>query len=289
MKVIFVINPTAGSENHQKTVREIEEYSKEISLNYDIYKVLEEKKPNKLKSFILNNNADVVVACGGDGTINYVGSLLLGSKIKLAIIPIGSANGLAKALSIDLDIKKIIDSIVKGEIYEMDVLKINEKFNCLHLSSLGLNANLVKRYEDSNSSGMWGYAKHFIDAMKQAKPHKYSFHINGKVFKKRAEMITFANAKKYGTGAVINPEGEVDDGNFEVCIFKPFPWYALFRLSYHFFMGNLKNSPLVKIIKTKEATIVSDTKEILEVDGDIKGSFTEINVKIMRAALKLIR
>ena len=289
MKVIFVINPSAGTKSHKKIEREIEDYSIQINLDYSIYKIPEEKQAGKLQSFIKEKQADVVVACGGDGTINYIGSLLLGSKIKLAIIPLGSANGLARALSIELNIPKIIDAVVRGDFYNMDVLRINEKFNCFHLGSLGLNANLVKRYEDSNSSGMWGYAKHFFDTMKHSKAGKYEININGKEISKKAEMITFANARRYGTGAIINPDGRVDDGIFEVCIFKPFPWYALFQMSYHFFMGNLKDSPFVKIHKTKKVKVVSGIKENLEVDGDIEGSFTEIEVRIMKAAIRMIR
>lgn len=288
MKVLFVLNPSAGTKNHQKIMDELKGYCKRIELEYHIHQLADKKDPKVIRKLIEEKQIDTVVACGGDGTINFLGSIILHSDIKLAIIPLGSANGLATALSIKLNIEKIVDKIVKGEYYHMDVLRINDRFNCFHLSSLGFNARLVKLYEKSRSKGMWGYAKHFLDAIKKTKAHRYKLTFNGKKFYRKAEMITFANARKYGTGAVINPEGKIDDGKFEVCIFKPFPWYVLLHFAFLFFMGNLKDSEFVSITSTREAIIESGSKENLEIDGDIEGKFSKIHVKMMQAAIKVI-
>ena len=288
MSILFIINPTAGTQDNEKTELELWDYCNEKKLDYKVYRIPDDKEPQHLKGIIESIDPKTVIACGGDGTVNYIGNFLLHSNIKMGILPFGSANGLATELSFTLNAKELIDKIIRGKTFKMDVLKINNKHYCYHLSSMGFNAHLVRRFEESNGKGMWGYARHFFETLKKGKPHKYTFHINGAKFTRRAEMVTIANATKYGTGAVINPDGKMDDGKFEVCIFKPFPWYALFRLAYLFFMGNLKNSPFVKIISTNKTTVEAHNKEVLEVDGNIEGKVNKIEVEVLQGAINML-
>lgn len=288
MRILFILNPRSGAKNHKQTEEQLKSNCAGNAIDFKIHHLPKDKDQATLKSVISSFSPEVVVACGGDGTVNFVASVLLGTDILFSIVPLGSANGLATALGIRLEIKTIIEKILKKDFIHMDVLRINNRFNCFHLSSLGLNAQLVKKYDDADDKGMWGYAKHFVTTISQAKPKKYLFQLNGDKIEKHADMVTFANAKKYGTGAVVNPDGKINDGKFEVCIFRPFPWYQLFSLSYHFFFGNLKKSPFVKIIPTSKVKVVSESKEILEIDGDVEGEFSKIDVEVQKGALKMI-
>lgn len=288
MRILFVINPRSGSKNHKQTEEELKAHCLANAIEFKIHFLSKDKDQATLQSIISSFSPQVVVACGGDGTVNFVGSVLLDKDILFSIVPLGSANGLATALGIRLETKIIVEKILKKKFIHMDVLHINNRFNCFHLSSLGLNAQLVKKYDDADDKGMWGYAKHFVSTIAHSKPKKYIFQLNGDKFKKHADMITFANAKKYGTGAVVNPDGKINDGKFEVCIFRPFPWYELLSLSYHFFFGNLKKSPFVKIIPTNKVQVISESKEILEIDGDVQGEFSQIDVEVQKGALKMI-
>lgn len=288
MKILFVFNPRAGLKKHNQTKDSLISYCKEKGVEYQVHNLPKDKDENALGKLINDFSPNAVIACGGDGTVNFVGSVLLGKDILFSIVPLGSANGLATALGIKLNSKRIIDQVLEKHFIKMDVLRINDKFNCFHLSSLGLNAQLVKKYDDADDKGMWGYAKHFFTTFSQKKPKKYTLYFNGTKIKKRADMVTFANAKKYGTGAVINPDGKIDDGKFEVCIFRPISWLGLFRLAYHFFFGNLKRSPFVKIVKTSKVKVVSKEKQILEVDGDLQGEYSEIKVEIQKGVLKMV-
>src|SRR5690606_4950510 len=91
---------------------------------------------------------------------------------------------------------------------------------CLHLSDMGLNAMLVKNFEQSKGRGMWGYGRSVVHMLFQKRKMNINIEIDGKSIKRSAFMVAFANARKYGTGANINPEGNIADGVFEVVIIR---------------------------------------------------------------------
>ena len=288
MKILFVFNPRAGAGNNEPYLEKIISYCKNNRLDYKIYTVSKEKHEKELEEEISSYKPDAIIACGGDGTVNFVGSIVMGKDILFSIIPLGSANGLATALGLKRDIIFVLEKVQEGKFSKMDVLLLNSKFNCFHLSSVGFNAQLVKKYEKANSKGMWGYARHFISTLLEKKPMSYTFQLNGTTISKHADMVTFANAKKYGTGAIINPDGKIDDGKFEICIFRPFPVIEIFRMAYYFFFGNLKRSPLVKIVRTSKVVMTCKEKRTLEIDGDLVGEFDKISVEVQKGALKMI-
>lgn len=101
-------------------------------------------------------------------------------------------------------------------------------------------------------------------------------------------MIVMANASSYGTGAVINPESKLDDGTFELVIFKPIPLKDLLSLTLESFLGDIKSSPYVEIYKVEKAKIYCKEAELLQIDGELKGVNQEIKAEILQGALRVI-
>ena len=101
-------------------------------------------------------------------------------------------------------------------------------------------------------------------------------------------MVVIANASKYGTGAIVNPSGKLDDGRFEICIVKPFPFYALFAITFQLFAGTLKTSRYVDIISTSNILIHNLPGEILQIDGEVHDYPQKVEVKIRQHAYRLI-
>lgn len=94
-------------------------------------------------------------------------------------------------------------------------------------------------------------------------------------------MITFANARRYGTGAFVNPHGRIDDGQFEVCIFKPWPRWYFFWLAILSFSGRLDESRYVKILSVTEARVEADSPLPLQIDGELYGETKEVMVEMV--------
>ena len=288
-KFLFVINPIAGGLDKSRYINKLD---KIFELKQKQFTVLEttggEEDPQKIEAAIADYAPDVVVAVGGDGTCNLVARILYKKDVLFGIVPLGSANGLARELDIEENIDIATELLFTGIEKPLDAVIINKKHICLHLSDLGLNAKVVKRFEEEKRRGMIGYTRQFIREIRLSKPKKYGFELNGNSFRKKALMVVIANASKYGTGAIVNPIGKVDDGKFEICIVKPFPYYALFAITFHLFKGTIRTSRYVEIISTSSIRIHNLPKEVLQIDGEIQGYPKTVDVKIKQHAYRLI-
>jgi len=288
-KFLFVINPIAGGLDKSAYIKKLDDI---FEIRNKKFKVLETRGKEDDKKRIANTTddyqPDVVVAVGGDGTINLVAEALHQKNVLFGIIPLGSANGLATELDINDDVMEATNLLFSGVEKPVDAVIINDKHICLHLSDLGLNAKVVKRFEENKQRGMIGYLRQFIREVRATKPKKFRFFINDRQFKKSAHMVVIANASMYGTGAIVNPVGRLDDGRFEICIVKPFPFYALFAITFQLFLGTLKASRYVDIISTQKVIIQNLSREALQIDGEVHDYPKKVVAKISKHAYRLI-
>jgi diacylglycerol kinase family enzyme len=159
LKILFVINPVSGGKEKNDWEASIREYFKDKPHSMEFYLLTGKDDKVSVQHHIDRLQPDRVVAVGGDGTVKMLAGILKETGIVLGILPAGSANGMARELKVPLVAEQALDVIVNGSCRKLDLIKINEEEICLHLSDLGLNALLVKNFEQSSSRGMWGYGK----------------------------------------------------------------------------------------------------------------------------------
>jgi YegS/Rv2252/BmrU family lipid kinase len=285
---LFVINPKSGNTDKEGLENLIEISCNKNKLKYTILYTTGENDKQKIEEEISNLNPDVVIACGGDGTVNLIADIIKGSDILLGIIPLGSANGLAAELEIPEDIEQSLEIVMRKKATATDVLIINKEFISLHLSDVGFNAKMIRDFEKSGDRGNLAYAKSFFSSLKDKKATFFTLEVDGKSIEIVAEMIVFANASSYGTGAVINPDSSMSDGIFEIIVFKPIPLGDLVSLSFSSFFGDINNSEFVTIYPAQSAKIICHEKELLQVDGELKGEVDEITLGIKKGAINVI-
>jgi YegS/Rv2252/BmrU family lipid kinase len=283
LKILFILNRRSGNRNSEELLELIDQKSNSSNFDYSLYS-LQEINEDLIREEIEKHDPDLVAVAGGDGTINLIAGLLAGTKIPLSIIPFGSANGMAKDLDIPVRLEAALDILTKGKRKVIDLIKINDR-TCIHLADIGLNARVVKRFEKEAKRGLFTYAKHLFREMFLLK--NYVFHIfhEGKTKRIKGVSMTFANASKYGTGAIINPEGKLDDGKFELVIVKPFPRIKLLSIAWKMFNRSLHTSDYVEIISCTKALVISNKKTTLQIDGEIIGKVKEIRLESIPKAL----
>lgn len=287
-RVLFVINYKAGKNNNLELEKVIEHHALKFSYDIDFYMLCDnEDAVTGIKNAIEKFKPTVITAVGGDGTVNLVSGLIYQQNIALLIVPYGSANGMAKELQIPDDLESCLDLIAKGKIVEIDLLKINDELS-IHLADVGLNARIVKRFELDAKRGLLIYAKHLFYEIFLLKRKRFTITYQNQIKKINAVSITFATATKYGTGAVINPDGKLNDGLFEICIVKPFPKYELFKITYQMFRNKLKTSTYFEVIQCDKAKVTCRKSTLLQVDGEVIGKVNEINLEILPKVLKVI-
>jgi len=236
-KILFVINPVSGRNDKSELINRIEDFTGRNNLIYSIFYTPEFEGLKILKDEINKFKPDVVAAVGGDGTCNLVANAIVSTEMSMAVIPLGSANGFAAELGIPKNLEGSLNLIITGGTKLIDTILVNNKL-CLHISDIGLNARIIKRFEQDKIRGIYSYTKHFFKELWGAQPFKFTLILeNGKKVKKKAHVIALANASKYGTGVIINPKGLIDDGKFEVVIVKPYSFFWFFFHSRSYFYG----------------------------------------------------
>lgn len=287
MKILFIVNPKSGRREGINFEAVISEKSRQQGFKFLIHRLHRDDSEEDILHEITDYKPDIVAGAGGDGTINLLSHLLVNKEIPLLIIPLGSANGMAKELGIP-NLDTALNLISNGIARKIDLLRINKRI-CVHLADVGLNARVVKRFEQDSRRGIATYARHLFSEIFLIK--KYRFYISIEDEKetiRKAVSLTFANASKYGTGAVINPTGKVDDGRFELVIIKPFPRVKLVSIAWKMFTGKLNTSEYVEVISCKRAKMRTSKSTTLQIDGEVIGKVREIEIDILPQSLLMI-
>jgi len=283
-KILFVINKKAGQNNRINLQECFVGKENEYECNIHIIK----KEPLKeIQKAITQFEPEIIAAAGGDGTINLVARLIQNTGIKLLIIPMGSANGMAKEFDMPESIEECLKLIETGKTVAIDLLKINDEIS-IHLADIGLNAKIVKRFQLDRKRGMLTYAKYLFNEVFFIKKRTFMLYLENQTRRIKAVSITFANATKYGTGAVINPDGKLNDGLFEICIVKPFPKIHLLSIAIKMFRNRLKYSEYFETIHCTKARLIARSKTLLQVDGEVIGNVKEINLECLPKAINVI-
>lgn len=288
LKVLFVVNLRSGNREGGNLELAISEQSRNQNFEFLIYRLESSNEEKRIRKEISKYSPDIVAVAGGDGTVNLLAKILHNTPIYMLIIPFGSANGMAKEFGIGNRLDSTLSLITSGKRRKIDLLKINGQI-CIHLGDIGLNASIVKRFEKDPKRGLWTYAKHLFKEIFLI--HDHSFYIvcdDEPMIKLKAVSLTFANASKYGTGAVINPLGKLDDGKFELVIVKPFSKVHLVPITWKMFVGTLQTSEFVEVISCKKALVKTSASTTLQIDGEVIGRTKEIVVEILPAALSVI-
>ena len=282
-KHLFVINPVSGGTDKQGLIDDI--HQKFSNLSYKIWKTTGKKDKENLESELEAYQPDMVFLAGGDGTINQLLMPIVDRNIEFSIIPSGSANGLATDLGISIE--NCLDILDNSHRTELDIIMINDN-PMIHMADLGLNATLVKRYEEENRRGFIGYA---ISAIKELpainQPFKAKIIIDGSAQEFETSFLVIANSQRYGTGFEINPKGKVNDRMFELCLMNELSIESIFG---HLFQDTQENSDkmMFEVLSTDQCEIELKEKVNFQVDGEYIGTFDYLKIKPHPKSARLI-
>ena len=285
LKILFVINPGSGPKAKVNWEPAIRNYFKDLPHSIEFFLIGGKNDAGSLKYWIDKIKPERVIAVGGDGTVSLVAEQLLGKNIAMGILPAGSANGMAKELNIPTNVEGAINVILNGDIKDTDIIRINDNEICIHLSDIGMNAQIIKYFEEGKIRGKFGYARMLFKALWKRRIMKVKIEMNGSVIQTGAFMVVIANASKYGTGAMINPEGNLHDGKFEVVIVRRIAFSEFLKL----FLRYMKFDPeKVEVFQTESVNVEIKRKIDFQVDGEYLGKVNRLTANIEPSRLKLL-
>ena len=276
--VLLVVNPISGALDKTNLIQLIELEVEKIDSSLNIFQTTGKEDLFNLERLIQKLQPSRILIAGGDGTIKLTAEALKEEEIPVGIIPAGSANGLASNLGLPLNVEKQIHIALGNTFQKIDVILINNEY-CLHIADFGINAELIAKYAKSNIRGKLGYVLHSIPTLLESEyPFQFEIEANNQTFKKEGILLGIANANSYGTGAKVNPKGKIDDGYFEILIFKHFDILKILKT----LRNEVDYDPeFMETIVTKEASISCSSPVAFQIDGEYLGRKESIHAKIM--------
>ena len=284
--ILFIINPISGLGRHSNFPDNCEKYidKKIFSTKYIFTKAAKEA------IHICRDNSDkfdIIVAVGGDGTINEVSQGLENSNTVMGIIPGGSGNGLARYLRIPLPTSKAIAIINNQNITTIDRVQINDK-SFVNMAGIGFDALISFKFAEFDQRGILPYFYLSLKEFSSYKPKTYDLIIDGVEYKRKAFSISFANSTQFGTNVHIAPKASIDDGLIDICVVKPFPITELANLGIRLFNKTVDKSKYIEIIKAKRVTVKTEGENYVHIDGEPVIMKDNIEIKVLPLSLKII-
>jgi len=282
--VIMIVNPISGDMDKLAFTEAAQTFAEKENLEFILYETTGNGDISKIKALYEKHKPQRILVAGGDGTIKEVAEALEQHDVIIGILPAGSANGLSVDLNLPDSLEENLKIAFHNNYMEMDMICINGK-KSLHLSDLGLNAQLVKNYENSSTRGMIGYALQAITTLsEQEEPFTATITANNQTTECVARMIVIANSQKYGTGVTINPTGMMNDGKFEIVILKNLDLLVFGKI----ISGNMPaDTDDVEIISTDKAKISLDNAVSFQIDGEYIGQEKELDIYILPGQMKV--
>lgn len=287
-RIVFVINPVSGTHGKKAILDLLYTKIDRDKYNFDVLKTDRAGHAVEIAANAAADGIDIVVAIGGDGTINEIARSLVHTETALGIIPCGSGNGLARHLQIPLDARGAIEVINNGNLYCIDYGKINEyPFFCT--CGVGFDAFVSLKFSKAGKRGVLTYLEKTLQESLNYKPDTYEIEsADGENMRYKAFLIACANASQYGNNAYIAPQALLNDGLMDVTILEPFTVLDVPTLAFQLFNRTIDQNSLIKTFKCKKLQIRRGHKGVMHYDGDPVMSGENIDVEIIENGLKVI-
>jgi YegS/Rv2252/BmrU family lipid kinase len=285
-KIKFIINPNAGFRRDKRYLYDlIREHCKGLS-----FKIEHTHGPGdatRMAKKAADEGYAMVVAVGGDGTVNETASGLVGSETALGIIPRGSGNGLARSLSIPLQATAALEVIRAGKPYRIDAGRAAHRYFFV-VTGVGFDASVGYKFNSANWRGPLPYF--YIAAREFANyhPEPLRLRLENDMLEMTPFLVTIANTQQYGNGAIIAPHARPDDGILEVCVIRPMNFAEFVMNAPKLFTGKADTMPFITYYRSKFAAIEKAGKVLFHVDGEAQTAESPVEISVLPQALKVI-
>jgi diacylglycerol kinase (ATP) len=287
LRICFIHNPISGARRLKGLEEMIRQNLNLKRFDYTLQPSSSAKDAMKLAEAAVKENFDIIVAVGGDGTVNEIIRGIGKAPVILGIIPNGSGNGLARNLEIPLEAEKAIKLINNLNLRIIDLASIND-LTFASISGLGFDARVANKYRKLKKRGLYGYTRVVLMEFFRYHESEYTLSFNDQKITRRALLVSIANSNQFGYNMIIAPTAKPDDGLLDIVILKKFPLGEIPRMIGLLFTGKIDQSSYIESFKTTEVFITRKRGKRVNIDGEAIKMGKEIFIRIQPAAIKVI-
>ena len=286
-RIIFIVNPISGTASKEHIPEQIAEVMDAERFDCEVRFTEYRGHAAEIAREAAKDGVDVVVAVGGDGTVNEVARSLVHTDTALGIIPCGSGNGLARHLCIPLNVTKALELINTCQIEAFDYGVINGlPFFCT--CGMGFDAFISLKFAEAGKRGPITYVENVLKEGLKYKPETYEIVDDTGTSRYKAFLIACANASQYGNNAYIAPGATMKDGEMDVIIMEPFTALDAPQIAADLFMKTLGNNSKIKTFRTRSLHIHRKEPGAIHYDGDPIMTDNDIDVYIEHLGIKIV-
>ncbi|MBR1500269.1 MAG: YegS/Rv2252/BmrU family lipid kinase [Bacteroidaceae bacterium] len=285
--ITFIVNPISGTQSKEELPAIVAETLDKERFDYEVVYTAYRGHAAELAQACVAKGTDVVVAVGGDGTVNEVARSLVHTQTALGIVPCGSGNGLARHLCIPIDIRKAVGIINQCQVEAFDYGVINgQPFFCT--CGMGFDAFISLKFAEAGKRGPITYVENVLKEGLKYKPETYEIVDESGTMRYKAFLIACANASQYGNNAYIAPGATMKDGEMDVIIMEPFDVLDAPQIAADLFMKTLGNNSKIKTFRTRHLTIHRQEPGAIHYDGDPIMTNNDIDVHMEHMGIRIV-
>lgn len=291
-RILFIINPISGirKSEKQRLPLLIEKYLDRTVFDYSISHTQYAGHATEIAKEAVEKGYHVVVAVGGDGSINEVARSLVHTDTVLGILPFGSGNGLARHLGISLHVRKALKTINRFHVRKVDVGEYAPGKYFFSNVGIGFAVHVVKWFEHHKVRGFLSYAVAVVRGFTFKGSIKVKLVVNNQVFEREVIIFNVCNSNQYGYGVGLAPDARLDDGILDIVVLNNFsrwlmPVYAIFVL-----IKKHKWIPHYELYSSAACKVLNEEKKywVLQVDGELSRFKEDWEVRVLPQALRVM-
>lgn len=286
-RILFIVNPISGIGKQKIIEQAVEKYiDKAVFDTHFAYTQYSGHAEDICHNAV--NRYNIIVATGGDGTVNEVSRPLINSNSILAVIPTGSGNGFARFFKIPLKINEAIKLINKQNIINIDTALINDK-SFVNVAGIGFDAHIAHLFDNFGKRGFFPYIWLVMKNFANYKSKTYEIKFDKNTVSENAFVISIANSSQFGFNAHIAPKAKTDDGILNITVLQRFPIWVAPALAARLFLKNIHKSKFVRTFTASKINIKTSTSETeahidgeaVVIDGDIRISVNPNSLRVI--------
>lgn len=286
-KIVFIINPISGTSDKSHIIDLIPEYLDSSRFEWTICKTEHKGHAAEFAAEAIRDGVDVVVAVGGDGTVNEVARSLVHTPTALGIIPCGSGNGLARHLYIPMNPDGALKVLADCHIELLDYGMIDqEPFFCT--CGVGFDAFISDRFAKAGRRGLLTYIENTLKEGLKYKPDTYEITIDGERQVYKAFLISCANASQYGNNVYIAPQASMSDGLLDVTLMEPFTVLEAPQIAIQLFNKTITSNSRIRTFRCQHLHIKRSSPGVIHFDGDPKEAGEELDVRLVPKGIRMV-
>ena len=285
-KILYIINPKSGTSAKSELSDLIRSTTNPDNDDIEIIYTKGPKHALELSKEAAKNKVDIVAIAGGDGTLNEAACGLVHSSTSLAILPMGSGNGLARHLSIPMDIKDALKTIITGKQIWCDTFSVNGHIG-IGTFGVGFDAHIAHLFSMSSKRGYSTYVKLVLKEFVNYKGIALNLKIDGAKCTVQPFLFTVANSSQFGNNAIIAPMAKISDGWLDLAFVKKFPLLVAPSLIYRLTNNTLNKSKYYSHSRCKEVFIENQGTIKAHIDGEPVEISGDLNIRIIPSSIKI--